>query len=229
MTFIEYDRRNSRDSDFGLLDVFSTSRVGEWPSIPHYYGNVSRQLLLAGAALMLLAAPLYADNVRLEFPFEIIGAIIAAGCAALTSPHSKLTLFADAIVAGVGTIVYSVWGIFEYDSITSTAFVLRLAVALVFLFGFYFSMKTVRAFALHQIGKRPTVDEFDESKQREDPMEESKRQFAEESEALQAGRFKPERERMHKPSGDDGDRVARMNAERLEEENHINDISAGRA
>ena len=39
---------------------------------------------------------------------------------------------------------------------------LRLAVAVIFLFAFYFSMKTLRAFMTKQIGKRETIDEFEE-------------------------------------------------------------------
>ena len=57
--------------------------------------------------------------------------------------------------------MYAAWGLFEYDSINPVAFVLRLAIAVILLFGFYFSVKTVRAFMLGQIGKRESVDEFD--------------------------------------------------------------------
>ena len=39
---------------------------------------------------------------------------------------------------------------------------LRVLVAVIFLFAFYFSMKTLRAFMLRQIGKRETIDEFED-------------------------------------------------------------------
>ena len=122
-------------------------------TIPHYYGDVVRGLLLGAAALLLIASPLYADAIRSQFPFLVFGAFCAVTVAAFTDPHKKLSLMADATVAGAGLIVYAGWGLLGYDGVNPTAFVLRLAVAVLFLFAFYFSLKTVRAFALHEVGK----------------------------------------------------------------------------
>ena len=168
----ESDARGE-DGDRGLFDALSATRTSSWPGIPHYYGNAARQLLVGGAALMLLASPLYADNVRIEFPFEVAGALAAVGFGAFTNPRAKWTLVGDAIVSGVGAIVYATWGIFEYETINPIAFVLRLVIAIIFLFAFYFSMKTVRAFTLHSIGRRESVDEFetDEERAEEDRLE----------------------------------------------------------
>ena len=41
-------------------------------------------------------------------------------------------------------------------------FIWRELIAIIFLVAFYFSVKTVRAFILHQIGKSQQVGEFDE-------------------------------------------------------------------
>lgn len=133
-----------------------------WPIVPHYYGDAVRQLMLGASALMLIASPLYGTNLRIEFPFVIVGAIVAASFAALANPRDSWIAVANTVVAGAGLVIYAAWGIFEYDTISTVAFVLRLTIAVVFLFAFYFSMKTVRAFMSHQIGKRETVDEFDE-------------------------------------------------------------------
>ncbi len=154
-------------SDGGLADFFwGTSGPSRSPSIPHYYGDSVRQLLLGAAALMLIASPLYGNNLRAEFPFEILGALFATACAALMSPKNGLIVIGSAVLSGAGMTTYATWGIFEYDTINPIAFVLRLAVAVVFLFAFYFSMKTMRAFMSNQIGKRETIDEFDEPEER---------------------------------------------------------------
>lgn len=147
--------------------MFSTSSSSNnWPSVPHYYGDVSRQCLLGAVALLLLASPLYGDNVRIEFPFEIAGALVIVAFAAFTNPHLRWACMGDAAVSGAGLALYAGWAFFEYDSISPLALVLRLAIALIFLFAFYFSMKTVRSFALHQIGRREEIDEFNTEEER---------------------------------------------------------------
>ena len=126
-----------------------------WPSVAHYYGDVVRQMLLGASALLLITSPIYADNIRLEFPFEVIGVLVIVGFAALTNPRNRTISLCDAVIAGVGMVVYGGWPLMDYDMIALTVFVLRIAIALLFLFAFYFSMKTVRAFATHEIGESP--------------------------------------------------------------------------
>ncbi len=141
--------------------IWNTGGLRRWKSLPHYYGNEMRQLLLGAAALMLIASPLYGNNLRAEFLLEVIGALMMVALAALINPHNQSLSIGSAVVSGVVAAVYAAWGLFEYDSINPVAFVLRLAIAVILLFGFYFSVKTVRAFMLGQIGKRESVDEFD--------------------------------------------------------------------
>jgi hypothetical protein len=121
--------------------------------IVHYYGDTVRQLLVGGVALMLLAAPFYNNGVPSALTFEIVGALIAVALAALTNPHNRWVMIGNAIVSGVGVVIFETWAIMTYDSGTGVAFVLREALAIVSLFAFYFSVKTVRAFVLGQIGK----------------------------------------------------------------------------
>ena len=130
--------------------------------IPHYYGDAVRQLLIAAAAFILIGAPFYADTLRTELPFEITGAVILVALAALANPHNKLIFLAGAIASGVGLVVYETWALYTYSDSTWLQFILRQAIAIVFLAGFYFNMKTVRAFVLHRVGKHDEVGEFEE-------------------------------------------------------------------
>src|SRR3989344_9204096 len=111
-------------------------------NIPHYHGDAVRQLFISAAALMLIGAPFYADSLRTELPFEIVGALILAALAALANPHKKLALVADAIAAGVGLVIYKTWALYTYHDSTWMQFVLREVIAIIFLSAFYFSMKT---------------------------------------------------------------------------------------
>ncbi len=130
--------------------------------VPHYYGDYVRILFLSATGLMLLGAPFYADSLRIELPFEIVGALVLAALAALANPHSKTVLAADAIAAGVGMVVYGTWALFSYSESTWVQFILRQGIAIVFLAAFYFSMKTVRAFLFHKVGKHDEAGEFEE-------------------------------------------------------------------
>jgi hypothetical protein len=134
-----------------------------WSAVPHYYGDAIRQLFIVNAGLILIGAPFYADSLRAELPFEILGALILAGLAALVNPHKISFLFANAIAAGVGLLFYETWALSHYETSTWTQFVLRELIAIIFLFAFYFSVKTIRASMLHQIGKSEVVGEFDEN------------------------------------------------------------------
>ncbi len=131
--------------------------------IPHYYGDVVRILFLGGTALMLFASPLYGSALRTEFPYEVIGALIAVTLAGLTNPKSRLALFVDAIFAMLAAVIFAVWGLTQYDEITSLAFTLRLSIAVVAFFAFYYSVKTVRAMSSGIIGKSGGVGEFEQS------------------------------------------------------------------
>ena len=121
--------------------------------VSHYYGDTVRQLFIGGAALMLVAAPFYAEALRTEFPFEIAGALVLVALAALANPHQRIIFMAGAVAAGVGAVIYQTWALFTYSESTWMQFVLREAIAVIFLVAFYFNMKTVRAFVLHTVGK----------------------------------------------------------------------------
>lgn len=133
-----------------------------FPSVSHYYGDVVRQLFITTAALVVLGAPFYADTLSAEIPFEIVGAIVLVALAALANPHSRPLFFANAIAAGVGLLIYETWALTQYDASSWVQFVLREVIAVMFLVAFYFSVKTLRAFIFHQIGKHEGVGEFDD-------------------------------------------------------------------
>jgi hypothetical protein len=130
-----------------------------FPAVPHYYGDVARQIMLGAVAIMMLGAPFYSDSLTAEFPFEIIGAIIIVAFAALTNPLKRSIVTFDTLLTGAGAAVFGLWAFLGYSEI-DVAFVLRDVIALLFLFAFYFSLKTLRAMILHQIGKPDSVREF---------------------------------------------------------------------
>src|SRR3989344_1680177 len=90
--------------------------------VSHYYGNHVRQLFVVAAAMMLIAAPFYADSLRAELPFEIVGALALVALAALANPHNKSVFVLSAIAAGIGLVVYEMWALYTYFDSTWAQF-----------------------------------------------------------------------------------------------------------
>ncbi len=158
----------SEGGDGGRVDsIWNMPGLGHFEHIPHYYGSYARQLLIGAATLMLIGAPLYGSNLRVEFPFMVVGALVIVALAALTSPKDPAVSMGSTIASGVGVLVYGTWGILQYDTSSPISFILRLTIAIIFLSSFYFSLKTVRAFRLGQIGKHDVVDEFETEAEKE--------------------------------------------------------------
>jgi hypothetical protein len=150
------ERVHNRDTLHGFEPSYAT-----FNPIEHYYGDTARELLLGGTILMLLTSPLYADRLTVEFPFEMAGALVAVCFAALTNPWKRWAVMGDAIVAGVAAVIFQGWAILDFSSDNPIPFVFREAIAIVAIFALYFSVKTVRAMVLHQVGKQPQGNEFD--------------------------------------------------------------------
>jgi hypothetical protein len=129
--------------------------------VAHYYGDAVRQLFIVAAAAMLIGAPFYTDVLRAQLPFIMIGALLAVAIAALANPHNKSVFLAGAVGSGVGLVIYESWALYNYFDSTWLEFILREAIAIVFLAAFYFNMKTVRAFVLHTVGRRQEAGEFE--------------------------------------------------------------------
>jgi hypothetical protein len=154
------------------------------PSVAHYYGDHVRTVFIVVAGLMLVTAPFYGNSLRVELPFEILGALVLVAIGALANPHNKWVFMAGAVAAGVGLVIYEMWALYGYQEGTIVQFVLRELIALLFLAGFYFNMKTVRAFLLHKVGRREGIGEFEESSREGRMLKRESRESGEREEFL---------------------------------------------
>jgi hypothetical protein len=149
-----------RDAIDELDNTDNVPWMYRWSRVSHYYGDTVRQIFIAAAALMLLAAPFYTDDLAIELPFIVIGTVVLVCVAALTSPRKRAAISADAIAAGVGLVIFEMWALLGYDNGTLLQFALREALAILFLFALYFSTKTLRSMLLDQVGRRDTPSDF---------------------------------------------------------------------
>ncbi len=150
----------------GISDEMNVPWMYRWTRISHYYGDAVRELLIAAAVLMLVCAPFYSDDIQTELPFIVIGTLVLACVAALTSPKRKSIISADAVAAGVGLVIFEMWALLGYSDSTAIQFILRESIAIIFLFALYFSTKTLRAMFSNTIG---TVEESEEYMEIERP------------------------------------------------------------
>lgn len=130
--------------------------------IPHYYGDYVRQLFTSVAAILLIGSPFYSSSLGAQLPLEIIGAIVLVGLAAFANPHTRWVFAASAVVSGIGLAIFQMWALSGYEDGTLVQFLIRELLAILFLIAFYFSMKTVRAFAMDTIGKTDEAGEFED-------------------------------------------------------------------
>jgi len=154
-----------KNARWGIIDLPMADYLpyGFSDHLPHYHGDAVRQLLASAAILMLVGAPFYASFLGVELPFLITGALALVAVAALVNPHKKSIFLVAAVASGVGLVVFETWALYGYYDSNWAQFILREVIAVVFLAGFYFSMKTVRAFVLHKVGKHDEAGEFEEA------------------------------------------------------------------
>ena len=141
------------------------------PAVPHYYGDVARILMLVGAGAALLVIPFSSGFLHDAFLFDIIVGLAIVASAALTNPHSKLLMVSDALLAGLAVVLFEMDAFQNYQAGELVTFVFYEGIAILFILAFYFSLKTARAFMLHQVGKRDSLADFGDGPSKENPLE----------------------------------------------------------
>ena len=129
----------------------NTPWVYQWSRVSHYYGDTVRQLLIIAAVFMLIAAPFYTNNLAVELPFIVFGVVALVSVAALTNPLKRSAISADTVVSGVGLVLFELWALQNYQTDPPFKFILREALAIIFLAALYFSTKTLRNMFQNQI------------------------------------------------------------------------------
>ena len=143
-------------------DGMGTSHAYEvaHPTVSHYYGDIVRRVFISAAVALLVVSPFFNDVVPMALPAGIFFAIILASLAAITNPRKQWVMVLDTVAAAIGLLVAQLFAIASFNAGSILGFFGFEAFAIAFLFALYFSVKTVRAMMLHQIGKKNTVVEF---------------------------------------------------------------------
>jgi hypothetical protein len=127
--------------------MITDSKQKEENPIPHYYGDKVRQLLLAAGFLILLAVIFDRELQNFYIVLGVVGVLIFTILAGLTSPQNRKVLVNTAALSAAMFLLFEYFAISNFLStqvVTSPAFLLREALAVIFLTILYFSTKTLR-------------------------------------------------------------------------------------
>lgn len=146
MSEMPQEKTATGDENLGLVGPDSFL----FGTIPHYHGDLVRQLMLGAAALIILAIPMISKLSLLQTPLELIAAITLIVCASVTTPRRIAPFFVDAIVCAIGLVIYEPLAIAAYQGGDLVLFVVYEALALIFVFALYFSVKSIRGMTMRK-------------------------------------------------------------------------------
>ena len=129
--------------------------------VAHYYGNEVRVLFVICAVLLFVLTPIFGNILPGTIYFIPLSSAILLLLAALTNPKVKWVIAIDCIAAGAFLVFVEVAALRLYTSGSSSAFVAREVIGLMFMLALYFSLKTAYAMRFHRIGKTARPNEFD--------------------------------------------------------------------
>jgi len=118
-------------------------------AVAHYYGDIIRKLFFVGSIVILVTFPFFYSVLVYSGVAILGGAILLILLAGLTSPKQKLIVFFNSVISFVSVIFFEYHSIQFYagegdDFIKFFLFVISYFLSIIFLFAFYFSVKTLR-------------------------------------------------------------------------------------
>ena len=110
----------------------------------HYYGDITRQLFVLMAFIMLVSTPFFHDRLPISASVSIIGVLVLAVVAGLTNPKLRSVIIFDFIVSLFVFLIFGVESVSSYQVSVDSYFYANLALSIIGLFALYFSSKTLR-------------------------------------------------------------------------------------
>lgn len=129
--------------------------------ISHYYGDTIRLLFVAAALLYAIAMPLWGDPLPFGTLPGIAVILILAFLAGITNPHSGVLMFLNVLVSGAGVFFLQAAAVWYFDLDPILLFMIREIIAIVLIFAFYYSVKSLRNMMVGKIGAAPKPGEFE--------------------------------------------------------------------
>lgn len=144
-----------------MVDKAEQAFLEKKPVIPHYYGDTVRLMFLSSGVIYALSMALIGNVLPVDVYTGIILILILAFLAGITSPHNRWLMLINATVAGMGVYLVQSAAITFFTTDSPFLFIVRQTIALLLLFGFYYSVKSFRSMLAGNIGKTAKPGEFE--------------------------------------------------------------------
>lgn len=145
---------NYEDYDVSQIPPNTPGKPTVLKKVIQYFGNqISRLLLLAGM-LIVITHPFFKSSLSSTFlPITLLSVMALVFLAGFTSSKYKWIIFVDTVASAIGFLVFSYQAIINYhDASTYYAFFLiNLVISLLFLFAFYFGVKTIKGWVKNSL------------------------------------------------------------------------------
>jgi hypothetical protein len=112
------------------------------PAAP-YFGNIVRKLFIICGLVILITLPFLKTLAGPVF-YSLIFVLLLAFFAGMTKPRHKAILVSDVIVSMFGFGFFAYQGIINFQGHVTLFFITNIVLAILFLFAFYWSVKTAR-------------------------------------------------------------------------------------
>ena len=117
----------------------------------HYYGDLVRKFLLAGAIIMLVTLPILREYISVPLTLSLLAILVIGIAAGLTSPKQLWAVLFNIIIAGGAVLVFEYFAVDAYAryGLQSLLFITDQVLALNFLVALYYGVKTARGMWLN--------------------------------------------------------------------------------
>lgn len=117
--------------------------------IVHYYGDTVRQLFLAAGIIIALSIPFFAHLIPVPNLISLAVVLVLVFLAGYTSPRKKMVIMIDVLTSALAILVFGnhaslIWSSNHKDWHSTIFFWMLITLVIIFIFAFYYSVKSFR-------------------------------------------------------------------------------------
>ena len=112
--------------------------------IPHYYGDIIRKIFLVCGLIILITLPFLKNNISTPIFYSVLIILVLAFFAGMTNPRQKEIIVGDVIVSVIAFLVFFYQTVTKFQGFFDLLFLTNFLLSILFLFAFYWSVKSLR-------------------------------------------------------------------------------------
>lgn len=116
----------------------------------HYYGDIIRILFFISAIIMLLTLPWLQTAIPVSIYISMLAIMVLLLIAGLTNPVQQYIAVINVVVSTSGLVIFEYFAATTYTTADTLFFLVNQTLAVLFLFAFYYAVKTLRGEVLRK-------------------------------------------------------------------------------